>query len=330
VDELDQQRLMTKVARLYHSRGMRQTEIGERLHISQSRVSRLLQQAEEAGIVRTVVAIPRGLHSELEEGVERLYGVGEVHVVETVSEDEDELTRDLGYAMGSIVGELSLDAPRIGLTSWSRAMRQMVDSLHALRSGTRHVVEMVGDLGPPHLQHEAARTTQRLATLTGAEPVFLRTPGVVVSPELRTGLIEQDPYVRHALGMLDDLDLTFVGMGTCEVGPPLRPGENYFTREQLDDVKRRGAVGQVCLRFVDEDGGLVDSPLEDLVVGVSADQLLRARRRWAAAGGPSKVPTIRAALLGRWVDALVTDTATAAQLIAAAPAGRPSPPSGQG
>lgn len=318
MEDVDQQRLMTKVARLYHSRGMRQAEIGERLHMSQSRVSRLLQQAEDAGIVRTVVAIPGGLHSELEEKLEQIYGIREVHVVETVSDDEDGLTRDLGYAMGSIVGELSLDAPRIGLTSWSRAMRQMVDTLHTLRSGTRHVVEMVGDLGPPHLQHEAARTTQRLATLTGAQPVFLRAPGVVSSPEMREALLEQDPYARRTLDTLDDLDLTFVGIGTCEVGPPLKPGENYFTREQLDDVQRRGAVGQICLRFVDADGRLVDSPLDDLVIGVSADQLHRAHRRWAAAGGPSKLRTIRAALLGGWVDALVTDTGTAAQLIAVA------------
>ena len=36
-------RMMTKVARLYHSHGLRQTEIAARLGISQSRVSRLLQ-----------------------------------------------------------------------------------------------------------------------------------------------------------------------------------------------------------------------------------------------------------------------------------------------
>ena len=49
-----QQRLVTKVARLYHVRGLRQAEIAARLQLSQSRVSRLLSQAEESGVVRTV------------------------------------------------------------------------------------------------------------------------------------------------------------------------------------------------------------------------------------------------------------------------------------
>ena len=64
MDDVDQQRLMIKVARLYHTHGMRQTDIAKRLQISQSRVSRLLTQAEEASIVRTVVAVPPHIHAE--------------------------------------------------------------------------------------------------------------------------------------------------------------------------------------------------------------------------------------------------------------------------
>ena len=51
-----QLRLITKVARMYHERGVRQTDIAGTLHISQARVSRLLKRAAELGIVRTVVA----------------------------------------------------------------------------------------------------------------------------------------------------------------------------------------------------------------------------------------------------------------------------------
>jgi DNA-binding transcriptional regulator LsrR (DeoR family) len=53
----------------------------------------------------------------------------------------------------------------------------------------------------------------------------------------------------------------------------------------------------------------VRTPLDDLVVGVTLDQLRRARTRWAVAGGKDKVAILRAALVGGWVDHLVTDTA---------------------
>src|SRR3954447_19721686 len=51
-------RLMTKVARLYHERGVNQPEIARRLHVSQARVSRLLKRPEAGGIVRPTVVVP--------------------------------------------------------------------------------------------------------------------------------------------------------------------------------------------------------------------------------------------------------------------------------
>jgi hypothetical protein len=71
----------------------------------------------------------------------------------------------------------------------------------------------------------------------------------------------------------------------CDITPPLRSCDNYFTTEQLDEVKRLGAVGQVCMRFVDADGAPIPSGLDDLVVGVTTKQLKAAGRRWAVAGG---------------------------------------------
>ena len=64
-------RLLTKVAKLYHEQGVRQPQIAAQLHISQPRVSRLLKQAVVAGIVRTVVIPPSGVHTELEDAIGR-------------------------------------------------------------------------------------------------------------------------------------------------------------------------------------------------------------------------------------------------------------------
>jgi DNA-binding Lrp family transcriptional regulator len=55
----DQLRLMTMASRLYHEHGIRQRDIATRLGISQPRVSRLLAQAEEQGIVRTGAGVGR-------------------------------------------------------------------------------------------------------------------------------------------------------------------------------------------------------------------------------------------------------------------------------
>ncbi len=324
---IDNQRLMIKVARLYHTHGMRQTDIAKRLQISQSRVSRLLTQAEEASIVRTVVAVPRDIHEELEDQVERLYGVSEVHVVDAVSGDEAELARDLAHTMAALLHEVTFEAPVIGFTSWSKTLRLVVDAMQPTRTRTEQVVEMLGDLGPPDVQHEAARSTQRLASLLGAQPVFLRTPGVMPTAELKELLLSRDAHARQALRALDSLDLALVGIGACHVDPVLQPGDNFFTEEQFAAMRAQGAVGEVCLQFIDAQGAPLRGGLEDMVIGVTAEQLKSARRRWAVGGGARKHEAIRAALLGGWVDTFVTDALTAEYLVtdrepAASPGGR--------
>ena len=308
-------RLVTKVARLYHARGLRQVEIAERLRLSQPRVSRLLAQAEERGIVRNIVDVPAELNRDLEESLRDAYGVTRVHVIDSVADNDEELTLDLGRAAAPFFTAVLGDGQRtIGFTSWSRTLRHMVEAVRAPLPVSRHVVEMLGDIGAPTLQQDVAHVTQRLATLTGAQPAFLRVPGVVAAPAIRAALL-QDPHAREALRLLDDLDLALLGIGPCEVVGPLRPGDNYFTQEQFDEAARAGAVGQICSRFLDADGVPVSTALDDLVVGVTLDQIRSARTRWAVAGGKDKYLILRAALIGGWVDHLVTDTATAGHLL---------------
>src|SRR6187551_1235245 len=93
--DVDRLRLVTKVARLYHARGLRQTEIAERLRLSQPRVSRLLAQAEDLGIVRSTVAMPPELNRDLEEGLRKAYGLRAAHVVDAFGVEDEELTIDL-------------------------------------------------------------------------------------------------------------------------------------------------------------------------------------------------------------------------------------------
>jgi DNA-binding transcriptional regulator LsrR (DeoR family) len=311
-------RMIATVAWLYHTRGMRQSAIAERMHISQSRVSRLLEQAVDLGIVRTVVVLPKEEQSVLEQELELAYGLKEVHVHDLGDvDDEGELVRELGQLLALHLQGAPLDAQVVGFTSWSRTLGETVHHLHPLRqSSIRYVVEMVGDLGPPALQHQAAQNTQQLATLTGGEPMFLRVPGVVPNLDVKKTLLEHDSHAQLVLNKLDELDFALTGIGAGGIVAPLRAGDNFFTGEQIAKAKRMGAVGELNLRFIAEDGEPVRPDFEDLVVGVTLEQLRRADRRLGVAGGPSKYRAIRAALMGGWLNVLVTDSTTAQWLIA--------------
>lgn len=322
-------RLMAVVARLYHIHHVSQRQISARLGLSPARVSRVLRQAELQGIVSTVVDVPDGLHPELEDAVERSYGLLEVHVVD-VPGPADELPAGLGRAAARLLLDTISSRAVVGFTSWSRTLQHMAFAFPAPpRTATRQVVEMLGDLGSPLLQHAAARATQAMATALGADPVFLRTPGVAATPALRASALA-DPYVQRGLQLLDAVDIALVGVGPPDVHSQLQAGDSYFSPEQLARARAAGAVSQLNQRFLDAGGRRVETPLDELVVGSTLEQVAAAGRRVVVAGGPTKHEPIAAALRGGWVDTLVTDVVTARFLVGEHPPGSlASPPSSE-
>jgi DNA-binding transcriptional regulator LsrR (DeoR family) len=234
--------MIATVAWLYHTRGLRQGDIADRLHVSQSRVSRLLDQAVNLGIVRRQVVLPKVEQSTVEQELQSAFDLTEVHVHELGEVgDEPQLVRELGQLLALHLQNASLDARVIGFTSWSRALAETVRNLQPLgQSNAEHVVEMVGDPRPPTLQHLAAENTQHLATLIGAEPMFLRLPGVLPNRAVKQALLDHNSHARAALTKLDALDLAMTGIGTVGIVPPLQAGDNFFTTKQIAPGQKVG------------------------------------------------------------------------------------------
>lgn len=307
---------MTKVARLYHEHRIRQPEIARRLHISQARVSRLLKQAELEGIVRTTVVVPGGVRTELEEALEESYGVREVVVVECLDTSDEGIAYELGVAAATYMEATLTGRDVVGISSWSATLLAAVDAMRPLpRAAAKRVVQLFGGVGNPAAVAHAARLTHRLAELTGAKPTFLLAPGIATSAEAREALM-QDQFVREALAALDEVTLALVGIGALEPSTLLESSGNIFSEHELRTLGMRGAVGDICLRFFDADGRPVASDLDQRVIGVTLDQLRRVERCVGVAGGARKYDAIRAALLGGWINVLITDHVTAEQLAA--------------
>lgn len=307
--------LLTKVARLYHEQGIRQPEIAERLSISQSRVSRLLKEAATLGIVRTVVVPPAGVYPELEDALQQQYGLRDVVVADAGGEDELSILNAIGAA-GATYLETTLHADdRVGISSWSSSLLAVVDAMapRPARSA-RSIVQAIGGVGHASVQVKATHLTERLASVTGAEPVFLPAPGLVASTVVRDSLIA-DPHIASVVAAWQELTVLLVGVGSLQPSPLLKESGNTLSEDEMERLRDLGAVGDVCLRFFDADGVLVKSPLNDRVLGVSVDELRSVPRRVAVAGGTRKLEAIRAGLRGKWIDVLITDHRTARDLL---------------
>jgi DNA-binding transcriptional regulator LsrR (DeoR family) len=306
---------MTKVARLYYERGVRQADIAAQLDLSQATVSRLLKRAEEEQIVRITVSVPHGAYTELEEALQAAYGLKDVIVVDTVADDE-QILRDLGAAAAYYVETTLKPGEAIGLSSWSATLLAMVDAMHQLpRSSSTQVIQILGGVGNPAAEAHAAHLTRRMATLTRGDAFFLPAPGIAGSAETARIYLE-DPFVRATADRFDQVTLALVGIGAVEPSKLLASSGNSFSAQELGLLRERGAVGDICLRFFDEQGQPVQTPLNERVIGILLEQLQHAARSVGIAGGERKLPAIRGALAGRWINVLITDRDSAEALVA--------------
>ncbi len=312
----DHLRLLTKVARLYHEHGIRQPQIAAQLHVSQPRVSRLLKQAVELGIVRTTVITPPGVYGELEEAIEGRYGLQEVVVVDTHgATDEQQILPALGSAAAKYLETTLTGGDRIGISSWSATLLATVDAMRPGPTPTAaQVVQLLGGIGIVTAQTHATRLTGRLAELTGADAVYLPAPGLVAAAATRQA-VATDPSTESVFRAFEDLTMVLVGVGSLEPSQLLRDSGNAIAVEEQESLRQLGAVGDVCLRFFDQRGEHVDSSLDDRVVGITHEALRAVPRRVAVAGGERKYTAIRAALRGGWLTVLVTDLVVAQRLI---------------
>jgi DNA-binding transcriptional regulator LsrR (DeoR family) len=138
---------------------------------------------------------------------------------------------------------------------------------------------------------------------------------VVGTPGARQTLL-RDPHFAEVVAFYDRLSMVLMGIGSlARPSRLMRETSAVISAETQKELRELGAVGDVCLRFFDEDGRSVNSSLDARVLGIGVEQLKRTARKVAVAGGARKFTAIRGALRGRWVDSLITDLGVAERLL---------------
>lgn len=311
VDEL---RMIARVARMYYEWNLRQSEIAKQLGLSQATVSRLLNRSIKEGIIRISVNLPNGVYTELEENLVKKFGLRDAIVVDSLDDNEKLIQRDLGAATAYYLESAIRPNEIIGISSWSATLLAMVDTLHPVpRKPGVKVVQILGGVGNPSAETHATRLTSRMAQLVNGEAVYLPVSGVLATEAARDILVA-DEVAQQAIRLFDQVTTALVGIGAIDPSPLLAESGNIFSPVELDLLQQEKAVGDILLRFFDQNGNLVETGLEKRVISMSLEQLSKVGRAVGVAGSSRKYTAILGALRGHWINILVTDHFTAQRL----------------
>jgi DNA-binding transcriptional regulator LsrR (DeoR family) len=311
----EQLRLISRVAGLYYRERLSQPVIASQLSLSQAGVSRLLKQGEELGIVRISVEIPEGVFSDLENAVEKKYGVREVVVADNCSDEPDSLFRSLGGAAAPWLENHIGAHEVIGVSSWSETLFAAIGAMRgpAVPGRTSYIVQLLGGLGVSSTISFATQLTESMARAAGAQGVFLMVPGICESEEARNVLLD-DVTCREVFGMYERATMLLVGIGSLIPSRLLCESRNGTDSADQEELRSLGAVGDICLRYFDSEGRMVDSGFDKRVIGISPELMRRINNTVVVGGGLGKLEAIRAALKGGWIDTLITDFTVASRL----------------
>jgi len=305
--------LLRLAARLYYLDGLAQGEVARLVKVSQAKVSRLLALARDRGIVRITVAEYEPRDGAMEAQIRKQHGLEMVAAIKVHDAAEPENRRSmLGHFGAPIVASMF---PKRGVVAIAggRAMRELVQMLPEDSDRRLTVVQAMGSIDASVGPVDAVELARAIAKRFGGTFFTLNTPAFVPDKKTRDAFqsLEQ---VKSVFQQLRDAGVALVGIGTLENSVFVERG--VLSKADLAKLKQRGAIGEICGRFFDQDGRECDLPWKDRVISISLEQLRKIPQVIGVVAGNDRTEAIAAAIRGKLIKSLVIDSAGAASLLA--------------
>jgi DNA-binding transcriptional regulator LsrR (DeoR family) len=192
-----------------------------------------------------------------------------------------------------------------------RTMRAVADQLPQMQCPQHRLVALVGT-GKVDGSASFYDVIIRVSDSVRAPHYPMPLPVIARSIEERD-LLMSLPSVRSVLGLVEQADVTFVGVGSLGENSALfRDG--FITADENESLRRAGAVGEITAWAFDAQGRLLAGNLNDRVAAAPLRQPTK-RLMIGVAMGTARRAALRAALLGRLISGLITDESTAEHLL---------------
>ncbi len=296
---------------LYYVAGNTQEEIAGKLGVSRQTAQRLVSLAMSEGLVKVRLDHPIGQCLEL---AARLRSRFALDVVEVVPTDPTSRSTTIGVAQAAaaeIERHLRSESPIVMAIGTGRTLKAAIDQLTPMECPQHRVVSLTGSIAPDG-SASFYNVIFSMADTIKARMFPMPLPVIAPSAAERETLLAQS-MVRDTLALAAKADVAFVGIGDLGPEAPLVL-DGFITDAELKLLRKAGAVGEICGWAFDVEGRLIDGLMNDRV----ASSPLPSRETAlviALAKGEKKLPGIRGALNRRLVNGLITDEATAEQLL---------------
>lgn len=310
--QTDRTTLLAEIAEMYFLGGKNQNEIARKVGMTRSNVSRLLKEARQMGIVEIQIHHPiKENHTLHQEMVERFH-LTDAHIIQV--DHLNQLLPKLGTVAGRVL--MTYLAPGVILgTAWGTAISATIDQLEiASRIPDIKVVQLLGALGSRIQGYDGHSIVRRLEELLDAEGIYMNAPFFVDDTNTAELLLETSS-IKENLNLAKQADIALLGVGSLDLSQCSYYLAGYVPKHEILEIQKTGSIGDVCGRFFNINGELTAIAYQNQLIGITIDDLKKIPVRIGVAGGPAKIDPIIGALRGNLVNILITDSATALEVL---------------
>ena len=296
---------------LYYARGLTQDQIATELGVSRQRAQRLVSRAMADGLVHVRLNHRIGACLDLEARLTERYDLTRCRVAPDFGPGGDAARAIAQSAAAELERVLRQPEPQVIAFGTGRALRAMAEEFTPPDARHHRIVSLIGNIGPDGsatLYDVIRRVAEKLMATYFPMPV----PVISDTPEERAFFFHLRP-VQAVIALARQADVTFVGVGQMNDEAPLFV-DGFVTRDELKALQALGAVGEIASWVYDAEGRYIDVARNALIGAVRVEPGCD-RPVIAVAAGPGKVAALRGALVGRIINGLVTDEATATELL---------------
>lgn len=301
-----QEDLLVKIAWYYYFDGLTQDQIAKKLGMYRMKVNKLLNEARERGILEIKIKSSKAGLIGFSERVKRATGLEDVVVVPR--------GENLLGALASGVVHYLETTPRklenLGIGS-GKTLQRVPQYIESDSPATHKITNIYALLGnaKPNMAMNPNNIGIALAQKLNADFFSIFAPALTQSEE-EAKMIRNNRFVASVLKLSEKADLALVGLGGVQKSSWI--DMDFISEEELSQIRKLGAVGEIFGRYFDIDGNRIETSIDKRIIALSIPMKCFAV---AAAGGEEKVKAIVGAIRGRFIDGLITDEETGRAVI---------------
>lgn len=301
----------SKAAWLYFIGGRTQDDIAKQLDLSRQAVQRLVSFAVSEKLIKFRMDHPIASCMAIADRIRDRFALEFCDVTPADMASPGSIA---GIAVATALRMnrlLVAKAPTIIAVGTGRTLRAAVDEMDAIDRPQHKIISLVGNMAADG-HASPYEVAMRLADKIGAQRYPMPAPVLTETAEEREALQSQRSFT-----ILRELRAqaraSFFGIGEIAWQSPLHQ-DGFVSDADIAALIEGGAVGEIIGWPFNTSGQQVDTPIYDRVASLELE--VPPQRLTVVVGcGPHKVPPLKAALTGGLVSALVTDEATASELI---------------